>query len=293
MRSPGRTAAAVALLVAGLVAAPPARADDPPAITLIVRNGLLSLEARDAPLQAIIDEITDRTGVRVRFDERSATALDELVAIDLHDVPVEQALRLLLRDRDLVFVYGPGRLAEARVYARAEPRLAAVPPAASVSSNPAAAPQAAFGPGASTPSAPPATTPLDSATLARLRREALESRDPAVRGRALEGIAAAGDPASTRDAVVAMLDRESNSGLLQRALDLVADDRTIPLEVVIKLALANPAPDVRLKALTHLGADAGRDTRARQTLEASATNDPAPNVRDAARTLLQQLPPAR
>lgn len=292
MRSPGRTAAAVALLVAGLVVAPAARADESSAITLTVRDGLLSLAARDVPLQTIVEQITDRTGVRVRFDQSSASALDELVDIAIQDVSVENALRLLLRGRDLVFVYGPGRLAEARVYGRAASRPAAVPPAASVSSTPAAAPPVAAAPGAATPAAPPvAGAPLDATTLTRLRSEALESADAGVRGRALESIAATGDAARIREVAVAMLDRETNAGLLQRVLDLVAEDRTVPLDPVVKLALSNPAPEVRVKALTHLGADAERTPRARQTLEASATNDPAPNVRDAARALLQQVAP--
>jgi hypothetical protein len=292
MRSPGRTAAAVALLVAGLVVAPAARADESSVITLTVRHGLLSLEARDVPLQTIVEAITERTGVRVRFDESSASALDELVEISLQDVSMENALRLLLRGRDLVFVYGPGHLAEARVYGRAARAPVAAPPAASVGATPAAPPSAALAPGAAPPATPPvAATPLDAATLTRLRSEALDSPDPDARARALESIAATGDGARIRDVAVAMLDRETNAGLLQRALDLVAEDRTVPLDPVVKLALSNPAPEVRVKALTHLGADAGHAPRARQTLEASAVNDPAPNVRDAARTLLQQVAP--
>jgi hypothetical protein len=287
-----------ALGLTGVVPATPARAEEPATITLTVRDGLLSLEAREASLQAVIDEVTRRTGVRVHFDEGSAARLDELVAIQIRDVSVEDALRLLLRGRDLVFVYGPRRLAEARVYARSQTTAAAVPPAASVSSTPTTGAPAAFAPApgnaasaapAPTASAPAAGPPLDSATLARLRSEALESPDPGVRARALERITATGDAAPTRDVAVAMLDRESNTDLLQRALDLVADDRTVPLDPVVKLALANPAPEVRVKALTHLGADADRNPRARQTLEASASNDPAPTVRDAARALLQQL----
>jgi len=301
MTLPGRTAVAVALLVAASLAAAPLWADEPSAITLTVRNGLISLEARTVPLRAVVEAITERTGVRVLFDGSSRAALDELVDIAIQDVPVENALRLLLRGRNLVFVYGPARLAEARVYARAQATASAVPPAASVSSTPrtgspggggpAAAAPRAMGPATAAPAARPSGPPADAATLAGLQREVLEHPDPVVRGRALESIVGSGDAARARDAALAMLDREPNSTLLQRALDLLAEDRTIPLDSVIKLALANPTPEVRVKALIHLGADAGRDARVRQTLEASAANDPAPNVRDAARALLQQLPP--
>ena len=58
---------------------------------------------------------------------------------------------------------------------------------------------------------------------------------------------------------------------------------------LVLLAVANPAPAVRTKALGCLGEQVSRDPRARQTLEAAAAGDPAPGVRTAARTLLQQL----
>jgi len=263
------TACAVVVLLAGLTGAPTLRADDTPGITLTVADGRVSLDAQDVTLKAILDEIGERTGVRVQFDESGEGQLEaELVTISLRDTPVEEALRQLLRGRDFVIVSSAGRPPEAHVYGRsgaaAEP-----PPAASVSSTPSA-------------------RPPDASGLARLRSEALESPDPAARGRALEGLAASGNWEWTREAAVAMLERESNSGLLQRALDLVAADRTIPVEPLVKLALTNPAPEVRVKALTQLGARAVAEPRAREALQASAADDPVPNVRDAARALLQQ-----
>jgi len=90
---------------------------------------------------------------------------------------------------------------------------------------------------------------------------------------------------------VDVLEREANPGLLERALDIVRGERSVPLGPIVKLAVANPAPAVRTKALGCLGEQAGRDPRARQTLEAAAADDPAPAVRTAARTLLQQLAP--
>ena len=167
-----------------------------------------------------------------------------------------------------MIVSAAGRPPEAHLYGRSD-AAAEPPPAASVSSTPSA-------------------RPPDAPGLARLRSEALESPDPAARGRALEGLAASGNWEWMREAAVAMLEHESNSGLLQRALDLVAADRTIPVEPLVKLALTNPAPEVRVKALTQLGARAVAEPRAREALQASAADDPAPNVRDAARALLQQ-----
>ena len=88
-----------------------------------------------------------------------------------------------------------------------------------------------------------------------------------------------------------VLDRESNPGLLQRALDIVGPDRTIPLEPLVKLAMSNPAPEVRIKALAQIAGHVARDPRARQALELAAADDATPGVRDAARALLQQVTP--
>jgi len=230
-------AAVLALALAALAGPGAARSDDDaPALTLTVSDGRVSLDARDAPLQAILDEIGDRTGLRVRFDEPGTAQIgDELVTLTLDAVPVEEALRRLLRERDFVLVYAPGRPAEAHVYSRsAEAAGGEAPPAASVSS------------------APPAE-PVDRNGAAALRNEALGNPDPAARARALEGLAASADQKATRDTLLEVLEREHVPGLLRRALDIVGL----------------------------------QDARARQVLEGRAAYDPAPEVRDAARALLQ------
>jgi hypothetical protein len=293
----------VALVLTGVVVTRVAGAADSSGFALTVSGGKLSLEASDASLPAILEAIAERTGVRVLFDERTqAKPPDEPVTVELHEVPVEEALRLLLRGRDIVFVYAPGRLAEARVYGASEKRPAPSPqPAAGVRSTPGnappsspapaanAAPDANLAPGVNQP--PAANQPPDAATLARWRTDALENPDPTVRWRALEALAATGDRERLRETAVAMLEHESDPALLQRVLDLMETDHTIPIEPLVKLARANSSPEVRLKALAHLGADVARDPRARQTLEALAAADPASNVRDAARALLQQPAP--
>jgi hypothetical protein len=282
----------VALVLTGVVVTRVAGARDASDFTLTVSGGRLSLEASDAPLPAILEAIAERTGVQVQFDERThAKPPDEPVTVELHEVPVEDALRLLLRGRDIVFVYSPGRLAEARVYGASDkrPPPSPPPPAASVRSTPGNAPAA--GPEPAPSSAPAANQPPDAATLAQWRRDALENPDPTVRWRALEALAATGDRDRLREMAVAMLEHESDPALLQRVLDLMETDRTIPIESLVKLARANASPEVRLKALAHLGGEVARDPRARQTLEALAAGDPASNVRDAARALLQQPAP--
>jgi HEAT repeats len=263
------------LVFALLILAPPVGAQQPappPSVLVTTEDGRVSLDVREAPLRRVLDEIGDRTGVRVRLDDAGqAKIADEIVTIQMESVPVETALRRLLRDKDLVLVYAPNRLAEAHVYGRSTGRPAAEPPpAASVGSGPAAAAESRD-------------------TLARLREQALTNTDVNARAQALEGLAAQPDQRAVRDVVLEVLDRESDPRLLQRALDIVGPDRTIPLEPLVKLAASSPAPEVRIKALTQLVEHATRDPRVRQTLETAAAGDPEPNVRDAARTLLQRV----
>jgi hypothetical protein len=274
-----RRAAATAIVLAVVcLATPSARAEDEaadvvtPAVTVNVVRGRLSLEARAASLPEILDAIADRTDLRVQLDRPAEALLDSApITITLRDVPVEEALRRLLRGRDFVLVSGSGRPAEARLYSHRE-------------ASPAASPAASPG------SAPPGEA-IDRTNVAALRRQALDDPNPRVRARALEGLAANADHQAARDAVLAVLERESNAGLLQRALDIVGGDATIPLEPLVKLALANPSPEVRVKALTQLAGHVARDPRARTTLEAAAAEDATPSVRDAARALLQPATP--
>ena len=273
------------LAFAPLALAPAVHAQEPrlapSSVVVTTEDGRVSLDVREAPLRKVLDEIRDRTGVRVRLDDAGqAKIADEIVTIQMESVPVETALRRLLRDKDLVLVYSPNRLAEAHVYGRSAGRPAAEPPpAASVGSGPAAA--AGSGPAGAAES---------RETVARLREQALTNADVTARAQALEGLAAQPDQRAVRDVVLEVLDRESDPRLLQRALDIAGRDRTIPLEPLVKLAGSSPAPDVRVKALTQLVEHATRDPRVRQTLETSAASDPEPNVRDAARTLLQRVP---
>src|SRR5437762_9680447 len=202
-----RAAGAVVLVLACLVAPPSLRADDTPAddaraedaprIALSVSEGRVSLEAQDASLEAILDEIGDRTGVRVQFDEAGGAQLaGDLVTISLHDLPVEEVLRRLLRGRDFVLVSAAGRPAQAHVYGRSSEAAAGPAPAAS-------------------PSSTPAGEPVERTGVAALRQQALTDPDPTARSRALEGLAASADQRAARDAVLEVLDRESNPGLLQ------------------------------------------------------------------------------
>ena len=248
------------LLLAALGAATTAtRAAGAADLSVELSNGLLSLHAEDVPLQAIFDEIGRVSGVPIHVSDADASPGDTLTTLLLERVRVDEAVRRLLMGRSFVLVYATGALREARVYE--------APPSAS------------------------ARTPEpEGADVARLRGAALADPDPRERARALEDLAANLDQRAALDAVVEVLGRESNPGLLERALDIVGSERALPLEPVLRMA-SNPEPRVRIKALTRLSEQAARDVRARQALEVAAADDSAPAVRDTAAKLLRDVAP--
>jgi len=257
---PNRMLSVLVLLLVTL--GPTARADEAPRLEVALSDGRLSVDAAEVPLQSVLDRIGELSGARVRFGDGDASNAREPITIAFAGLPLEDGLRRLLKGKDFVLAYARSRLEEARVYSTA--------------------PAASAGAAVHAPAAP-------DADVARLRGEALTNPDPQARLRALEGLAANADQRAALDAVVDVLEREANPGLLERALDIVRGESSVPLGPIVKLAIGNPAPAVRTKALGCLGEQVSRDPRARQTLEAAAAADPAPGVRTAARTLLQQL----
>ena len=219
----------------------------------------LTVYAEGVPLRSIVDKLGQVTGVRVRLDE----GRDEPITIAFEDVPIEEGLRRLLRGRNFVFVSMPiDGVERARVFRTGDSRAEPISVAA----------------------AGPAE---QSGQLSQFRGEALSNPDARRRARALERLAARADDRASIDAVIEMLQRETDPGLLERALDIAGEDPSTPLDVIVKLAQTHPAPRVRGRAVVELGKRATADARARQALEVLAADDPAPSVRSMARSLIQ------
>ncbi|MGH8526267.1 MAG: HEAT repeat domain-containing protein, partial [Gammaproteobacteria bacterium] len=86
-----------------------------------VRGELLTLRVRDMPLKHVLEEIAWRSGIVVSIQG----ALEEPVTKVFDDLPIDRALRRLLKDKNHVFLYTRRdaddvtryRLAEIRIYA--------------------------------------------------------------------------------------------------------------------------------------------------------------------------------
>lgn len=64
-------------------------------------DGCLTVKAQDVPLGELIDEIAKKSGVTVA----KHVALDRRVSLEFHRLPLEQALRRILRHRSFVLEY--------------------------------------------------------------------------------------------------------------------------------------------------------------------------------------------
>jgi hypothetical protein len=112
------------LLVVGGTA-PVHAAEDDAVLRVSLVQGRLSINAKDVPVLSILDRIGRLGGFRIRFDDVAiAQSHSDLTTIALTAVPIEEALRRILRDKDFVLTYGGGRIVEIRVYGALEPRSA-------------------------------------------------------------------------------------------------------------------------------------------------------------------------
>jgi hypothetical protein len=253
VRRHGRSARALAALAAGATLLMPSgvalsanggrggAASDAASLWVQAVRGRLSVALDEAPLGAVLDAIRAETGVAVTVHGSLAREVSDR----FRGLTVEAALRRLLRELDVAFVYAPPRGA-------APPRLekVVVYPAPRAERRPPAAPPAASGPARSgagereAENAPaPADPPLPPAVDARLAALA--------RGGGVNRAAAGPE----LDALIA----DPNPAVRQRALEVAEATQLASPDALRQAALADPDLQVRWAALAALVATAGRE----------------------------------
>lgn len=96
-----------------LVLGPPgAQAKEISPVALEVRDGRLTLRARDAPLAVILERLAEAGGIAIHLVE----PVQERVSLDLAEVALEEGLRRLLRHRNTLVVYNTYRGTPSAVY---------------------------------------------------------------------------------------------------------------------------------------------------------------------------------
>jgi hypothetical protein len=95
----------VGLLLAVGGTAPAHAAEDDAALSVSLVQGRLSINAKDVP---------------VLWDVAVTQSHSDLTTIVLTAVPIEEAFRRILRDKDFVLTYAGGRIVEVRIYGAPE-----------------------------------------------------------------------------------------------------------------------------------------------------------------------------
>lgn len=219
------------------------------------KAGRVSVQVTNRSLAEVLVEVTSLTRVALAVhDEGLAT---RLVSAQFSDLPVEDALRLLLRDQDVFYFYGADRpgtsvLRAVWVYAKGKGKgLLPVPP--------------------------------EQWASTRELEQALHDRDPATRAKALEALVERKGSGAAEAVQSALSDEQAQvrTGALYGAM---MAGLSLPPATLGALALSDPSPDVRFLSLQALK----NDPAARPIIE-QALQDPSPQIRNAAQDILREI----
>jgi hypothetical protein len=263
-----------------------AAAQDAPAhISATMREGRVTLAARDASLRAVLAEFGRASGIEIHLEP--SVAAEESTTIAFDRMAPEDGLRRLLRAKNFILVYSGSALAEVRAYP--EGRNADAPPAP-----PARSPRL---PARS--ARPPVGTEADSTSEEAARREAVRLRaqalghpDPDERAAGLAELAAGDDEHLALRTAANVLETERVPDVLERALSVFAGVETAPIEPLLAFLDANRVREtsVRVQALELVTERGQNDPRVRALLIALARSDTDSEVRQSAQSLLDDLP---
>lgn len=221
---------------------------------VVVRGGTMSLEARDCTLTQLLSLISARTGMRVAVSEAIPPVR---LSVRTRAQSIEATVRELLRDTDVFVLYAAEPNTEQRVAA-----VWVYPRGSTRDIEPVPAEQ--------------------WASTRELQRNLTES-NPDLRARAIEALITRSGEAALPHVVDAFADADAD--IRQRALDAaLAANLDVPLHHLHALALNDPSPEVRLRALQAL------EERPDSTwvIEA-ATHDPDSNIRHEAQSVLRRV----
>ena len=257
------------LVVGGLLFQPAARPDrasaagDPtPRSSFVVQvnRSRLTVRLQRIPLQMALTVIARKSGLALALEE----PLAERVTVAFDDLPLDEGLRRLLGPRSYILSYaeaGPSEpvgVTKLVVLAKGRERLRA-----------GEAPAVRFV--VPTPQAMPAE--LDAAR----RREAVEA------------LAASEEPGRHLNILLAVLKQDEDSDVREAALDALESLETFPLEPLAEVAMRDPQPSVRMRALELLGERGKNDRGVEAVLQRASTADPDDEVREAASSFLDSF----
>lgn len=228
--------------------------------TIEFKDGKLTLRVLNRAIDTIVGLIT--VGSQIPIIDIQGALQSRKVSFDFHDMPLDEALKLVLKDYDTFFLYSsqgpsPTLLRHVWVYPKGQGQ--------------------SFDP-----------VPFEACASSKELRAAVHTKDVATKGRALENLLAReGDKA--RDVVTQLISsgapEDRNLGLYyagQNGIDL-------PASTLSYLALDDSSAANRVMAL---GALSGAGADAVEPVAKRALDDPDPAVREEAKEILEGLHPS-
>lgn len=75
-------------------------------------NGQLSARLTNSPMKEVLKEIMERSKARIWIND---SIDDVLVTVEFQDVPINEGVRKILKDKNYAFVYAPGQIKEGKL----------------------------------------------------------------------------------------------------------------------------------------------------------------------------------
>ncbi len=234
---------------------------DPAGLRVEVHQAQATLHVKEAPLQQVLLEMARQGGFAVYLQE----ALEEPVTEAFDRLPLDYALRRLLRDRNFVWVSDPGNVQDERQERLVEVRVLSQTPAVRRE-----APQFALEGEESE------TDPGELETLPTLVEQALHAGDPALREQALQQLRGRVEPEMTDPLLQALEDPHADVRKTAVLALGAQQEETRVIDALTQLLHSDPDETVRGKAALALWDLQGE--RAADSLGA-ALQDDSPRVR--------------
>jgi hypothetical protein len=223
---------------------------------ITVTDGRLNLRVQSRPLGWVLEEVSREGRVAIIADGVGG----QRISAQFQDIPLDEALRQLLKDHDAFFFYGPEKTKPASlravwVYPKGRGRgLAPVPPEAWASTK-------------------------------EMLEEAEANPDPGARARAIQTVVERKGNRAL-DLVLGALQDVDDRVRTRALFAALGEGVRLPADSLIALAITDPSHNVRFLALEALVGQ--KDPNVRATAE-QALNDPHPHVRNKAQDILNRL----
>jgi len=237
---------------------------------IAVKSGRLTLQVEKLPLEAVLNEISQQSGIAILFQGQSL--LQETLTLQLQDIPIEEGLAIMLKDYDTFFFYGRVPLSQNRT-ATPKPLLKTI----------------WVYPGGQGEGMAP-VPPEFWASSSEIEK-GLSHPEPAQRAHAVETLVARKGEGALNMVRSALSDPEDQ--VRERALQAFLDGGvTLPRALIEELAQRDPSPVVRFLALREIGSippdtfASGIDLK---MLVERASGDPNPLVKREAEVILHQM----